>query len=507
MKEINIRPMEKMLRGLNLTADTVGGTLGPKGRNVYIDDAVQPEITNDGTTIATSIVLPDNVENIGAKVVKNACGQTNDDAGDGTTTTAVLLQAIVQECLKRPENPMVVRESLNEASKKALISLKKGAKKIDKVDQVAFISAENRKISDSISKIIDKIGKEAVITVEDSQTPDIHFDVVSGYEANVGFMSPYFANEPGRARCVMTDVPVFVTEKKIASIIDINPVFEQFQKAGITSAVIVCDDIDDSLLGVFVRNYVASKTMGTFKALVIRATHDLLKDIEAVVGATRVGDTTGVTFQMVDINKHLGKVKKIVSDASKTLFIPEDTTSAILWANHLQKFYNEEPNMYVKEKLLKRISQLKGGIAVLKIGAATDFERVYLKRKAEDAVKAVKAALEEGIVEGGGMALWRIASELKAKTIGEEILKRALTAPLRKIIENAGKDYAEVIRDMPDGFGYDAKWNEYIPLIENGIIDPAKVERCALENSVSAAGTFITTFTTITEYVKPEDNK
>ncbi len=512
MKDVTFEKdaQNKIVEGINITCEAVGGTLGPKGRNVYVDDANQPKWTNDGATIATNVVLKNPLQNAGAKLVKNCCGQTNDDAGDGTTTTAVLLQALVSESLKRPENPMEIRESLLEAKEKVVKAIKAKSTKIDKKDikQVALISAENQELATSISDIFNQIGEDAVITVEDGYDGNITYEIVEGYEAGVGFMSPAFINQKNKAQCIMTDVPVFVTDKKISAIGDIKNLWDKFGLAGVTNCVIVCDDIEASMIGVFALN----KVHGRFNALVIRATGDLLKDIEAAVGATRVSDTTGLTFQMVG-EEHLGFCKKVICDASKTLFLPKDTSKATSYANNLQKMADLEPNMYLKKRLDKRISQLRGGVAVLKIGSS-DFEREYLKDKADDAIRASKSALEEGIVEGGGMTLWRIAQEMKPKTVGEEIMKKALIAPFKRIVENAGKDYAEVIAGMKDAssgeegqFGYDAKFDEYIPLIPNGIMDPAKVERAAVENSVSNCAQFITGFCAITDYVEDDVQK
>lgn len=490
----------KILEGIDITSNAVGGTIGPKGRNVYVDHATQPKWTNDGATIATNVVLKDQLQNIGAKLVKNACGQTNDDAGDGTTTTAVLVQAIAHEALKRPENAMEIRESLLEAGTQVVKEIKARSESIDEKDikKVTLISAENDELATAISEIISKVGKDAVITVEDAYDGKISYDLIEGYEANVGFMSPAFINQDKRAQCVMTDVPVFVTDKKISAIGDIEPLWTKFQRKGVTSCVIVCDDIENAVLGVFVKN----KLMGTFNALVIRATGDLLKDIEAATGATRVSDTTGLTFQMIE-DKHLGYCKKVISDSNKSLFIPKDPSKAITYSNHLQKIADDEPNMYIKERLNKRISQLRGGIAVLKIGAP-DFEREYLKDKADDAIKASKSALEEGIVEGGGLTLWRIAQNMVPKTIGEHILKKALTAPFKKIVENAGKDYSEVLLNIEDNIGFNAKTSEFVNMKEKGIIDPAKVERCAVENAVSNVAQFITGFCSITDLIEDE---
>jgi len=504
MKEVTFSPIEKMLKGLDVAANAVVGTLGPCGRNVFIADQLAPNITNDGATIAKNIVLSDKIEDLGAYLVRNTSGQTNDDAGDGTTTTTVLLQAIVHECLKRPENPMRIKESLDEAAKKVIAAIKKKTVKIEESDirRVASISAENEMLANKITEIFEKIGKEAVITVEDSRTFETEYEIVDGYQAHVGFISPHFINDQKRARAVMDDVPVVVSEKKISSIQDIQPIFKYFQEKNISSAVIVCEDIENPILGVLATN----KAVGNFNALVIRATGPLLEDIEAVVGATRISDKNGVTFATFK-GEYVGKVKRVVCEAEKTLFIPIETTFAERHANHLQSMANNEQNMYYKERLQKRVAQLRGGIAVLRVGGSTDFEREYLKFKAEDAIKAVKAALEEGIVEGGGMALYRIAEDMKPKTVGEHILKNAMTAPLRKIVENAGRDYTEVVKKIPDGCGYDAKNDEYVDMLKSGIIDPAKVERCAIENATSSAGMFITTLASITDYVSPESKK
>lgn len=495
MNEIHFRKeaIEKMLSGLDKAANAVGGTLGPKGLNVYIDDPYIPKITNDGATISRHITFKDKLENAGAYLIKNTSNQTNDDAGDGTTTTSVLTQAIVHECIKRPENAMMIKESLKIAGDSVLKTLTSRAIKIGKkdIEKVALISAENPELAKLITEIIKRLGEKAVINVEDSKTFATEYEIVDGYEAPVGFMSPHFINDKKTGKAVFTEVPVLVVDKKIANIQDIATIFDQFKKEQINQCVIVCDDIDDSILGLLVMN----KNMGTFNSLVIRATPETLKDIEGATGATAISSSTGVTFQNVKL-EHLGKARKVVCDAGKTLFLGDGIASK-LYAEELERALDNEPNMYIQNKIKERVARLRGGIAVLRIGAPTDLEREYLKYKAEDAVKATQAALEEGIVEGGGMALWRIASELTPKTVGEEILKKALTSPLKKIIENAGKDYAEVIKNMPDGDGYDAKNDKYVDMIEAGIIDPAKVERCVVENSVSASSTFITTFAVI----------
>lgn len=487
--------MKKMLKGLDKAAEAVNGTLGPKGLNVFIDGGI-PKITNDGATIANEVVLSDKLENAGAYIIRNTSSQTNDDVGDGTTTTSVLVQALVHECLKRPENPMEIKESLKVAGDKILKILAKKSIKIKKedIEKVALIASENKELAKLITEIINKLGEKAVINVEDSKTFATEYEIVDGYEAHVGFISPHFINDKKSGRAIYENIYVLVSEKKISNVQDIAPVFELFKKELISSCVIVCDDIEDSMIGMFVVN----KNIGSFNTLIVRASGSLLKDIEGAVGARAVSDANGVTFGNIQL-EDLGKAKKIVCDANKTLFLGNSIRTQ-LYAETLEKQAEAEPNMYVAKKLRERIAKLRGGVAVLKVGAPTDFERDYLRLKAEDAVKAVQAALEEGVVEGGGMTFWKIAQEMDPKTPGEEILKKALTSPLKKIIENSGKDYAEIIKEMPDGQGYDAKLDRYTNLLESGIIDPSKVERCVLENAVSAASTFITTAAIITEH-------
>lgn len=499
----NKSAVNKMMIGLNIAADAVGGTIGPRGRNVFLDDPMTPNITNDGATIANKITLNNPEENAGAYVIKNVASQQNDDAGDGTTTVSILTQAIIHECLKRPENVMQIRQSLKEAGNKVLkiLSAKATPIKKDEVEKVALISAEDKNLAKLISEIVNKIGEKAVINVEESKTYDTSYDIVDGYEANVGYMSPHFINDRKTSRAIYEDIRVLVTEKKISSLADLQPIFTQLEDAKIGQAVIVCEDIADDMLGVFVASNLggidAAGKFRQFKNLVIRATGPLLQDIAGVVGAVPVSDSMGLTFQTLKVGD-LGHAKKVICSATKTTFLG-DGKSAKEWANKLESHANNEPNQFTAKTYRQRVAKLRGGVAVLKIGAPTDFEKGYLKAKAEDAVKATQAALEEGVVEGGGLALWRIAMQMKPKTVGEEILKIAMTVPFRKIVENAGKDYTEIVMGMPNGMGYNAKEDKYVNMVESGIIDPAKVERCALENSVSAASSFISTFCLITD--------
>lgn len=504
----NKEAQQSLLEGFKITAEAINGTIGPKGRNVLFQGPFSYEITNDGATIADKIEFSDKQKDAGAWILRNVSAKQNDDVGDGTTTVSVLTQALIEECLKRPENPMEIRNSLNEAALSVLEKLASQSVKItkDDVEKVAYISAEDKTISKLISEIINKLGEKAVIYVEDSKTFETHYDIVDGYECKNGFMSPNFINDKKNGKAVLENVHVLCTEKKIANLVDIAPIFEQFKKNGINQCVIVAEDIDDSMLGMFVLNNLGvvgpNGQFSQFKSIVIRAGGETLQDIEGVTGAKRVSDTTGITFKNLQL-EHLGQAKKVVSDAHKTLFLVDGEVSKN-FADVVEASTKDENNQYIQEKNRVRLAKLRGGVATLRIAAPTDTERVYLRRKADDAVKATQAALEEGVVVGGGMALWKLAQGLEDKTIGGQILKKAMIAPFRKIVENAGKDYAEIVRNMPENQGYDAKEDKFVDLIEAGILDPVKVTRCALENACSTAGVFITTFAVITD--KEEKN-
>lgn len=486
-----------MRKGLNCVADAVGKTIGPRGTNVFIDNATTPKFTNDGHSIAHQVMLHDKLENAGAWVARNACAQTNDDAGDGTTTTVVLLKAIIDECFMRPENRTLIMQSLMDAKVKVLDLLKKQSKPISQkeVINVARISAENEMLAQLITEVVGKVGSRAVITVEDRQDGfESDYKLVQGYEAHVGFMSPYFRNDKDKARAMYSNIAVLCTAKKMGTVNDLK-FFEKLPAHNINELVIVAEEIEPSILGIFV----ATKMAGKMNLLVIKAMGPLLEDIAAATGATLVSAETGVTFENLDVEKHLGKADKVICEEKKTIFTSGAAT-AEKQAKRLEEFADLNPNQYEAKKLRERAAKLKGGIAVIRIGAHTDAERNYLKDKAEDAVHSVQSALEEGVVEGGGIALYRIASTVKAKTIGEEILAKALTSPLRQIVANAGKDYSEVIKNLPDGQGYDAANDKYSDFYKEGILDPHRVERCALENAISTAAHFITTHASITDH-------
>lgn len=494
--------LQGMLTGMRTVTEAVSRTLGPCGTNVFVDNATTPRFTNDGARIAHEITLPDPLENAGAWVARNACSQTNDDAGDGTTTTTVLLQSIVDECFKRPENKTVIMHSLMEAKKKVLELLKKQSKTITQKDviNVARISAENEELAQLITEVVKKVGSKAVVTVEDRQDGfESDYKLVQGYEAHVGFMSPYFRNDPTRARAVHTDIYVLCTRRKIGNLNDLVEISKTLEKNKISSLVVVGEEIDEKMVGVFVQ----TNMTGAMNLLAIKATGPLLEDIAAATGATLIDDGVGITFETMD-KSHLGHAAKVICDEKSTVFT-SGATSAHKHAKRLEAFAAENPNQFEGKRLKERAQKLKGGIAVIRIGAHTDAERNYLKDKAEDTIHAVQSALEEGVVQGGGISLYRITESLRGTSVGEEILRKSLSAPLKQIVSNAGKEYAGVIKNLPLGKGYNAKTDSYEDFLKTGVLDPTRVERCAIENAVSTAAHFITTHASIVAHV--EENK
>lgn len=493
------KALNKILKGLDITADAVISTLGPKGRNVMLSDSILPHITNDGHTVANSISLEDPFEDLGCWLVKNTCAQTNEDVGDATTTTAALLKKAVHKSLKRNESPVMIKNSLQEACKKVVEKLKDLSKPIELEDirKVALISSENEEIADIVSEVITKVGKEGVVVVEESRTYQTSYEIQEGYELNAGFTSPYFANDKTSTKAEYENIPVLCSQKKISTIQDIKPLFDQLDAVKKSEIVIVCEDIDPQILGVLVMN----KLQGRLGIVVIKTIGTQLEDIAAITGATLISDTTGVGFDKIDINKHLGLADKFTCTEKKSLFVAKTPEGEAL-ANRLKEQVLIINNQFEKEAITKRIAKLTGGIAVIKIGAITDLDRVYKKDKTDDTVAAVKAALAEGVVEGGGMALWRIAKEMKPKTVGEKILKKVLKFPLKQLCKNAGKNYWKIIWNMPKGMGYDAKNDKYVNMIESDIIDPTKAERVALENAISNTSVFITTTAAICENLK-----
>ncbi len=527
-------------RGVDAVADAVKITIGPRGRNVVFDKGYgAPMITNDGVSIAKEITLPNKFENMGAEIVKEVASKTNDAAGDGTTTSVVLTQAIITEGLKRTgmgANGIIVRQGIEAAAADVVAALRAMAKPIknkEEVKQVATISAENDEIGAIIAETIDKVGKDGVVTVEESQTFGVDSEVVEGMEFDKGYVSHYMITNTERMEASYSNVPVLVTDKKISAVKDILPLLEKLAATGKKELVIIADDIEGEALPTFVVN----KMRGIFNILAIKAPgygdrkKDQLTDIAAVVGAKVVSEDLGQMLEAVDIDV-LGRAGKIISTKDKTTIVDgKGKKEAIKARVQALKSQLENTTMkYDREHLEKRIAKLASGVAVIKVGAATETEMKYLKLKIEDAVNATRAAIEEGIVPGGGVALAKVAKKLTTSTkggtkieqiekergdefaVGYKILVSALSVPLKQIAMNArGDDGSVVVNTVAEGgdekstYGYDAFINEYVPdMFKAGIIDPVKVTRTALQNAASAAGILLTTDVAIADEPEPK---
>ncbi len=511
--------------GVDKLANTVKVTLGPKGRNVVLDKGYgAPHITNDGVSIAKEIELEDKFENIGASIVKEVATKTNDIAGDGTTSATVLAQAIIAEGFKNVAagaSPLAIKNGLQKGSEAVIEALKKLSKTIGnkgEIEQVATISAQDAEIGGMLADIMHELGKDSVITVEESQTFGLSKEVVEGMQFDKGYVSPYMVTNTERMEAEYEDPFILITDKKISSLQEMIPVIEKIAKAGKKEMVIIAEDLDGDALTTLVLN----KLRGTFNALAVKAPgfgdrrKEMLQDIAILTGGQVISDEVGLKLENVEL-KMLGRARKVVSTKESTTVIEGKGNKKEIDAriaqikNELAKSTSE----FDKEKLQERLAKLAGGVAVIKVGAATEVEMKAKKDKIEDALNATKAAVEEGIVPGGGVALVRALAALDSvkvndeEKIGVKILRRALEEPLRQIAQNAGKDGAVVAAEVKKGsggFGYNAATDEYEDLIKAGIIDPTKVVRSALEHAVSAAAMLLTTEAVVTDLPKKDCN-
>lgn len=523
---------EKLLTGVSKVADAVRVTLGPRGRNVALDQSYGgPRITNDGVSIAKEITLKDPFENMGASIIKEVATKTNEMAGDGTTTAMVLMQAMVKEGLKRTAmgaNATVVRRGIEAAAQDAVGELKKMAKQVkDKKDyrNVATISAESEELGTTIAETIEKVGINGVVTVEESQSFGISAEIVEGLEFDKGYVSPYMVTNTERMEAVMKDAAILVTDKKVSAIKDILPLLEKLAQTGKKDLVIIADDVDGEALTTFVVN----KLRGTFNVLGVKAPgygdrkKELLADIATVIGAHVISEETGKSLETAELTV-LGSASRVVATKDSTVIVGGKGSKKALEARvaQLKAQASNTDNKFDKEKLEERIAKLSGGVAVIRVGAATETEMKYLKDKIEDAVNATKAAIEEGIVPGGGTALAKVSAKLLAHKdaargdeygVGYRILAKALTAPLQQIVTNSGRsDGAVVLRDVIEAGatkGFDITSGEseivLVDMLEAGIIDPAKVERAGVQNAASAAAVLLTTEAAVAD--EPEENK
>ncbi len=528
-----IHAQQLLLEGVNAVANAVKVTIGPRGRNVVFDKGYgAPMVTNDGVSIAKEITLSDKFMNMGAEIVKEVAGKTNDAAGDGTTTSVVLTQAIITEGMKRTgmgANGIVVRLGVEAATADVVTELRAMAKPIknkEEIKNVATISAESEEIGSIIAKTIDTVGKDGVVTVEESQAFGVDSEVVEGLEFDKGYVSHYMVTNQERMEASYANVPVLITDQKISAIKDILPLLEKLAATGKKEIVIIADDVDGEALATFIVN----KIRGIFSILAIKAPgfgdrkKEQLADIAAVVGATVVSSELGMSLESAELEV-LGKAGKVIATKDKTTIVDgkgkkKDISDRVA---SLKAQLAETTMKYDKEHLEKRIAKLSSGVAVIKVGAATETEMKYLKLKIEDAVNATKAAIEEGVVPGGGVALAKVSAKVEKKIrasarykksheskresefmIGYLALVQSLSAPLRNIAANAGHDdpalvVARVQEAASDAFGYDASEDTpdgtlvLIDLMKKGIIDPVKVTRTALQNASSAAGILLTT--------------
>ncbi len=513
--------------GISQAARAVKVTLGPRGRNVILEKSYgAPRITNDGVSIAKEISLKDRFENMGAEIVKEVANKTNDTAGDGTTTSVVLLEALVEEGLSRVQkgaNAMAIRAGMEKAKDAALIELKKMAKPVAgkaQVKQIATISSESEELGAIIAEAVEKVGASGVVTVEESQGMELSYDIVEGLEIDKGYVSAYMISNPERMEAVMKDALVLLTDKKIGNIQEILPLLEKVAQSGKKELVIIADDVEGDALATFVVN----KLRGTFSVLAVKAPgygdrkKEMLADIATVVGGQVITDDVGITFESATLAM-LGKASRITSTKDSTTIVGGKGKKADITARvaQLKTQADNTDSKFDKEKLEERIAKLSGGVAVISVGAATETEMKYLKDKIDDAVKATKASLEEGIIAGGGTALAKIAKKLAAhdtkmsadEAIGYQIVINALTVPLAQIAINAGKDDAAVIVEKVQNgkanAGYDAVKDEVVDdMIAAGIIDPAKMSRMALENAVSAAAMLLTTEAAVADIPEPK---
>lgn len=523
----------KMKIGIDRVADAVKVTLGPKGRNVILDRGYgAPVITNDGVSIAKEIELADKFENLGAQLIKQVANKTNDVAGDGTTTATVMTQAIVREGLKFVEtgiNPVGIRRGMDAAKAEVMAILKKNSKKIgskEEIAQVATISAESREMGDMIANVMEEVGKDGVITIEESQTFGLSKEVVKGMSFDKGYVSPYMVTDAESQTAELKEVSILITDAKISSMKEILPTLEKLAQGGKKELVIIAEDLDGEALAMLVVN----KLRGVLNVLAIKAPEfgdnrkAMLEDIAILTGGEVISEAKGMKLENVELSM-LGQAQKVIATKDRTMIVggkgkkKDIDTRVDLIKSQMKELADKgkTPTDYDYEKLRKRMVKLVGGVAVIRVGAATETELTYMKHKMEDALAATKAAVEEGVVAGGGTALAKAAAIVSAQSrkrddeldmearAGYDTLLAAMSAPLRQIAQNAGEqDPAVVLNEVMKGkgvnFGYNANEDAYEEdMIKAGIIDPLKVTRTALENAVSVAALLLTTEAAVTD--------
>ena len=510
----------KALRvGIDILADSVKVTLGPKGRNVVLDKSFgPPQVCSDGVTIAKEIELPDAFENMGAQLLKEAATKTNDAAGDGTTTSVVLAQAIINEGFKNVTagaDPMAIKRGIEKAVASVVEQVQAMSQVVEtreRIGQVASLSAHEEAIGETIAEAMEKVGKDGVITVEESKGLADEIEYVEGMQIDRGYISPYFITNPDRMESVMEDPTVIITDKKISAVADMLPALEKLLQVGKKNVVIIAEDVDGEALATLVVN----KLRGTLSVLAIKAPgfgdrrKAMLEDIAILTGGTVISEETGQKLDSATI-EDFGSARSITATKDETTIVEgkgsEDAIQGRI--NQIKAQIEDTTSEFDKEKLQERMAKLSGGVAVIKVGAATEIELKERKARVEDALSATRSAVEEGIVPGGGVALVRASRGLDSlgdipadEQVGVNIIRHSLEQPLRLIVENAGFEGAVVlnnVKQQADDYGYDADIGEYGPMMERGIVDPVKVTRSALQNAASVAAMVLTTESVISE--------
>ena len=516
-----------LLKGVNQLADTVKITLGPKGRNVVLDKKFgAPLITNDGVTIAKEIELENPFENMGAQLVKEVSTKTNDVAGDGTTTATLLAQALIREGMKNVAagaNPMIVKRGIQKAVDAAVEAVKRNSKKIDgtaDIARVATVSADNEFIGKLIAEAMEKVTSDGVITVEESKTAETYSEVVEGMMFDRGYVSPYMVTDNDKMEAVIDDAYILITDKKIVSIQEILPVLEQAVKTG-KKMVIIAEDIEGDALATLIVN----KLRGTFTCVGIKAPgfgdrrKEMLRDIAILTGGQVISEELGLDLKDTTLDQ-LGRAHQVKVEKERTIIVDGAGKKEEIQAriSQIRNQIEDTTSEFDKEKLQERLAKLSGGVAVIKVGAATEIEMKEQKLRIEDALAATKAAVEEGIVAGGGIALINAIPDVEKvvnsaagdEKTGAAIVLKALEEPVRQIAANAGLEGSVILQNILDakkiGYGYNAANNQYGDMISNGIVDPTKVTRSALQNAASVASMVLTTESLVADKKEPQNN-
>jgi len=513
----------KSLRtGIDSLAAAVKVTLGPKGRNVVLDKSFgPPQVCSDGVTIAKEIELPDAFENMGAQLLKEAATKTNDAAGDGTTTSVVLAQAIINDGFKNVtagSNPMAIKRGIDKAVASIVAELGKMSQPVEtreRIAQVASLSAHEEAIGETIAEAMEKVGKDGVITVEESKGLADEIEYVEGMQIDRGYISPYFITNADRMESVIEDATILITDKKVSAVAEMLPALEKLLQVGRKNVVIVGEDVDGEALATLVVN----KLRGTLNILAVKAPgfgdrrKAMLEDIAILTGGTVISEETGRKLDNAEL-EDFGQARSVSSTKDETTIVEGKGSEEAIQARigQIKTQIEDTTSEFDREKLQERMAKLSGGVAVIKVGAATEIELKERKARVEDALSATRSAVEEGIVAGGGVALVRAQRALEGgdlstdERVGMDIIRRSLEQPLKLIVENAGFEGAVVLNEVKqqaDDYGYDADVGEYGPMLERGIVDPAKVTRSALQNAASVAGMVLTTESMITEI--PQD--